>query len=95
MVTGLIIAIVLVTCVLWLLYEVTQAGVCTDPNCCPRKEYPVVMGWDKGSPDGDCTVFGYHDKDGVLHILEEQGASPEYVQKVKKELCGPFGRVMP
>lgn len=26
--------------------------------------------------------------------LKEQGASPQYIDKVKAELCGPFGRVM-
>lgn len=31
----------------------------------------------------------------IAKTLEEQGASPEYIQKVKAELCGPFGRTMP
>lgn len=31
----------------------------------------------------------------ILGMLEEQGASTEYMNKVKQELCGPFGRVMP
>lgn len=75
----------LIVCLIVLLYLARKPGVCTEEGCC------VFENCSTQESRGCGMVVGQD----PVEALKEQGAGDAYMNRVKAELCGPFGKMMP